>query len=207
MTSVVGFQGDQGSFSEEALIEYFGDVKRIHYPTFEVLVSKVIEGEVAYGVLPVENSSTGGIKDVFDLLKSEEIFIVGQVIRPISHNLMAIEGTDLNQIRKIYSHPQALDQSKVFLGALKDVELIPYKNTASSAKYVATLKDPTLAAVASKRAADCYGLSLLAEDVQYNSHNYTKFIVIKRELEIGADANKISIIIDVNHEPGPCLRA
>jgi len=202
MVSVIGFQGDRGSFSEEALLEYFGDVDRINYPTFDTLVEKVIAGEVAYGVLPVENSSTGGIKEVYDLLKSQDVFIVGEVIRPISHNLLAIKGASVDKLTKIYSHPQALDQSKVFLGQLNNATLIPYKNTASSAKYVQELGDPTVAAVASKRAAQCYDLNLLSEDIQYNSHNYTKFIVIKKELEVSNDADKISIIIDVNHEPG-----
>jgi len=206
MSTVIGFQGDIGSFSEEALLEYFGDVERLNFPSFELLVEKVISGDIAYGVLPVENSSTGAIKEVYDLLKLKEIFIVGEVIVPISHNLLGIKGTCVDKIRKIYSHPQALDQSKVFLNSLSDATLIPYRNTASSAKYISDLNDPTFAAVASKRAATCYGLSIIQEDIQYNSHNYTKFIVLKNEMEIGDKADKISLIIDVNHEPGALFK-
>ncbi len=206
MQTVIGFQGDVGSFSEEALLEYFGDVERKNFPTFEMLVERVITGEVAYGVLPVENSSTGGIKDVYDLLKSKDVYIVGEVVRPISHNLLGVAGTSVDKIEKVYSHPQALDQSKVYLETLTEAMLIPYKNTASSAKYIASLGDPGVTAVASKRAAECYGLDILAEDIQYNTHNYTKFIVIKNEMEIGEDADKISIIIDVNHEPGALFK-
>lgn len=200
----IGFQGDIGSFGEEALIEYFGDVERVNFPTFEALVDKVLSGDVSYGVLPIENSSTGAVKDTYELLKKEDIFIVGEIIRPISHNLLAISGTTVDKIEKIYSHQQALEQSKVFLGALEQVSLIPYQNTASSAKFVSELKDPTVAAVASKRAASCYDLTVLAEDIQYNSQNYTKFVVLKKDMEIQEDANKISLIIEVKHEPG-CL--
>lgn len=206
MSTVIGFQGDIGSFSEEALLEYFGDVERANYSSFEMLVEKVIAGEVAYGVLPVENSSTGGIKDVYDLLKTKDIYIVGEVIRPISHNLLGIQGSSVENLKEIYSHPQALEQSKVFLKDLEGVTLIPYKNTASSAKYVKEQKDPRVGAIASKRAAACYGLEILAEDVQYNSHNYTKFIVIKNTMEVHDEANKISVIIDVNHEPGALFK-
>lgn len=206
MTSAVGFQGDRGSFSEEALLNYFGDVERRNYPSFEMLVEKVIAGEVAYGILPVENSSTGGIKDVYDLLKDKTIYIIGEVIQPISHNLLGIPGSSVDKLEKIYSHPQALDQSKVFLNGLTNVTLIPYKNTASSAKLVEEMKDPSIGAVASKRAAECYGLSTLKEDIQYNTHNYTKFVVLKKELEIKETADKISLIIDVNHEPGALFK-
>jgi chorismate mutase/prephenate dehydratase len=206
MSTVIGFQGDRGSFSEEALLKHFGDVERRNFPSFEMLVEKVITGEVAYGVLPLENSSTGAIKEVYDLLKTEQVFIVGEVIVPISHNLLGIRGASVDKIKKIYSHPQALDQSKLYLGKLAGAELIPYRNTASSAKRVSDLEDETIAAVASKRAAECYGLTLLEEDIQYNSHNYTKFVVLKNEMEIGDKAKKISIIMDVNHEPGALFK-
>lgn len=206
MTSVIGFQGDSGSFSEEALLTYFGDVERKNYPSFEALVDNVIAGEIAYGILPVENSSTGCVKEVYDLLKDKEIFIVGEVISPISHNLLSIAGSSVDKLKKIYSHPQALDQSKVYLSELSNVTLIPFKNTASSAKFVQEMNDPSIGAVASKRAADCYNLSVLTKDIQYNSHNYTKFVILKRELEIKEAADKISIIIDVNHEPGALFK-
>ena len=200
----IGFQGDAGSFGEEALIAYFGDVERLNFPTFEALVDKVLSGELTYGVLPIENSSTGAVKETYELLKKEDIFIVGEVVRPINHNLLAVSGSSVDKIKKIYSHQQALDQSKVFLSSLEGVSLIPYKNTASSAKYVGELKDPSVAAVASKGAASCYGLEILAEDIQYNSHNYTKFVVLKKTMEIKEGANKISLIIEIKHEPG-CL--
>ncbi|MBN2900070.1 MAG: bifunctional chorismate mutase/prephenate dehydratase, partial [Clostridia bacterium] len=207
MSARIGFQGDMGSFSEEALIEYFGNVERFNFATFEALVEQVLSGVVEYGVLPIENSSTGGIKEVYDLLKAKDVFVVGEVIRPISHNLLAVEGTSVDKIKKVYSHPQALDQSKVYLNELKDATLIPYKNTASSAKYVSELMDGTVAAVASKRAAECYGLKILEEDIQYNSHNYTKFVIIKNEIEIRESAHKVSLIIEIKHEPGALFQA
>lgn len=204
----VCFQGVPGAFSESALIEYFGDdVERMNVEDFEDVFKSLKEGRCDYGILPIENSSTGGVSEVCDLLRKYGLFIVGEKSIKIDQNLLAIRGTDFSDIKQVYSHPQALSQSSEYLKVHKDWEIIPFRNTAESAKLVSELKDKSKACVASRRAAEIYDLETIAENINYNTNNHTRFIVIGKNLEVDEESNKISIVFSAPHKPGALYSA
>ena len=139
---VVGYQGVPGSFGNEAMLKYFKNIKEAKsYEKFEDVFKAVEDGEIEYGILPVENSSTGGIGTVEDLLKEYNLYIVGEECIRISQNLVGIKGATVDDIKEVYSHPQGFEQSTKFFDKHKDYNLIPYSNTAISAKLVSDLKD------------------------------------------------------------------
>ncbi len=197
------YQGVEGCFSEQALREYFGnEVRAINVKEFEDVFIELEKGRAEYGILPIENSSTGGISEVYNLLRKYGFYIVGEKCIKVEHNLMSIKGAELNNINEVYSHQQAFEQSKDFLKKYSKMKLIPYRNTAVSAKYVKEKNCKNKAAIASKRAAELYGLNILESNINHNMNNYTRFIVIGKEPEIDQNCDKISIIISVPHEPG-----
>jgi len=199
----VGFQGVPGSFSEEALIEHFGNsVTSKSFNEFEEVFEAIKNEEIDYGVLPVENSSTGGISEVYDLLRNYGLYVVGERCIKVSHNLLGIKGTKLEDIAEVYSHPQAFEQSATFFKNYPQLKLIPYYNTATSAKLVSEKNTNNIAAVASKKAAKLYNLDIIEENINYNTHNYTRFIIVSKNLEISKKSDKISVIITVPHKTG-----
>ncbi|MCY6959241.1 chorismate mutase [Clostridium brassicae] len=199
----VGFQGVKGSFSEEALLEYFGsDKDTYNVESFEAVFEAINNDEINYGVLPIENSSTGGISDVYDLLRKYGFFIVGEKIIKVNHNLLGIPGSKLENIKEVYSHIQAFCQSDEFLKKHDDWKCIPYRNTAISAKYIKQDNCKYKAAIGSKRCAEVYGLDIIEKNINYNKNNYTRFIVVGKELECDYDYNKVSIILALPHKSG-----
>ncbi|MDD3225379.1 MAG: chorismate mutase, partial [Clostridium sp.] len=199
----VGFQGVPGSFSYEAFIKYFSkNAPFSNYNTFEDVFTAIKACEINYGVLPIENSSTGGISEVYDLLKRNSLYITGEKCIKVSHNLLAKKGTTLTDITEVYSHTQAFEQSSTFLKNHSNFKLIPYYNTAISAKLVHDRADKNIAAIASKEAAKLYGLDILEENINYNLSNYTRFIIISDKLQYNNSCNKISIILGVSHKTG-----
>ncbi|WMJ79801.1 chorismate mutase [Clostridium sp. MB40-C1] len=199
----VGFQGVKGSFSEEALLEYFGSNKNTYnVESFEDVFKAINNDDIDYGVLPIENSSTGGISDVYDFLRKYGFFIIGEKIIKVNHNLLGIPGSKLDNITEVYSHIQAFCQSSEFLKKHNDWKCIPYRNTAISAKYVKEENCKCKAAIGSKNCAEVYGLDIIEGDINYNKNNYTRFIVIGKELEYDCDCNKISIILALPHKSG-----
>lgn len=202
------FQGVPGAFSESALMEYFGDdADRIHVDEFEDVFKALKEDRCDYGILPIENSSTGGVSEVCDLLRKYGLYIVGETSIKIDQNLLGLKDAKLTDIREVYSHSQGLEQSSEFLKSNKNLTPMPYRNTAESAKLVSELKDKTKAAIASKRAADIYDLKVLSENINYNTNNHTRFIVIGKNLEVNEDSNKISIVFSAPHSPGALYSA
>ncbi|MGL5869201.1 chorismate mutase [Clostridium chrysemydis] len=200
---IIGFQGVLGSFSEEALIEYFGEnTKSKSYETFEDVFKGIDKGEIKYGILPVENSCTGGISEVHDLLIKYDFHIVGEESIKISHNLLGVKGSSLKDIKEVYSHAQGFSQSSDFLKEHKDLLLIQFKNTAISAKKVMDSKDKTLSAIASKRAADIYNLDILKEGINNIDSNKTRFIIVAKELLKSKDSNKVSVVFSLEDKPG-----
>ena len=153
-----GYYGDKGSNSQQAMIDFFGDEKGDSFATFEDIFIALKEDKIQYGVLPIENSSTGAITEVYDLLRKYDFFIVGEQWQGINHCLLGVEGTRLEDVKEVYSHPQAITQCDNYLSGGK-WRIIPYKSTASSAKLVAEQKDKSKTAIASKRNAQLYGLS------------------------------------------------
>ncbi|WP_186428634.1 prephenate dehydratase [Clostridium sp. BSD9I1] len=199
----VGFQGVPGSFSEEALLEYFEDEVTIHnVREFEDIFRALKNNEIDYGVLPIENSSTGGIVEVYDLLRKYGFFIVGERTIEVNHNLLGIKGTKIEDIKEVYSHPQALQQSGEFLKDYPHWEKIPYRNTAASAELIKNENSKGKAAIGSKRAGQIYNLDIIKENINYNKNNYTRFIVIGKNLELQSHYDKISTILTLPHKAG-----
>ena len=199
----IGYQGVEGSFSEEALIKYFKSYDEVkNYEEFIDIFEALKNDEIKYGVLPIENSYTGAITDVYDLLVKYNFYIIGEECIKINQHLLGINNTDINKIKEIYSHLQGFAQSKGFLNTLDNVRLIPYHNTAISAKYVSELKDETKAAIGSMRSAEIYNLDVLKENINDNKDNHTKFIIIGKKLNYDMNCNKISVVFSLEDKAG-----
>lgn len=199
----VGYYGEPGSFSNEAQVQYFGEeVKACSYTNFEDVFVALKNDEIKYGVVPVENSSTGGITEVHDLLRKYGLYIVGEKIVKINQHLLGVEGTTINDIKEVYSHPQGFKQSDVFFKQHPNMELITYYSTSKSAKLVAEKNSKVYAAVSGNMAAKMYNLNIIEKNINFNSNNYTKFIIIGKELEINKKSDKISILISIPHKVG-----
>lgn len=198
----VAFYGAPGAFTEQALIDYFGDGREsLSCQEFEDVFSALKDGRADYGVLPIENSSTGAITQVYDLLGSYGFFIVGERRLRISQNLVGTAGASLETVRAVYSHEQGFEQASAFLAQHPAWEHVPYYSTSRSARHVARANDPALAAIASARAAALYGLEVIAPDIQNNQNNSTRFIVIAREME-PEGADKVSLAFTLDNESG-----
>lgn len=199
---VVGYQGVEGAFSYQAMKEYFGDVSSKNYHTFEAVYQALKQGEIDYGIVPLENSSTGAVNDNYDLVRDYDCFIVGEHSIHVGQHLLALPNTKLEEIQEVFSHPQALAQSSNFLSKYPNILQTDYTNTAASAKYVSEQKDKTKAAIASKDAAKLYGLEVIEEHIENVSSNQTRFIVIGNRLEHTVNSNRVSIVFTLEHKSG-----
>ena len=186
---------------DQAMKSWFGDIEGINYPHFEDVYKALEEGDIDYGVLPLENSSTGAINDNYDLLTKYGFYIVGEQSITIDQNLLGIKGTALEDIKDVYSHVQGLKQTSEFLNA-HHIEGHEYLNTAAAAKYISEAQDKTIGAIASSEAAKLYNLDIIAKAIQNDQSNHTRFIIIARQYEIRPSANRISMVFTVNHEVG-----
>jgi len=203
----LGFQGLIGSFSEEALLKYFGeDINTTPYEEFEDVFEALKNNEIDYGILPIENSWTGAISQVYDLLSKYGFYIIAEECIKIDQHLIGIEGTTVETIKEIYSHPQGFEQSDEYLKNHHDWKLIPYRNTAISAKMVQDLNDKSKAAIASERAAKIYNLNIIKESINNNKDNHTKFIIIGRDLLVSENCNKTSVVFSLEDEAGTLYR-
>lgn len=199
----VAFFGERGSYTEQAMEEYFGkQVKSYSVKKFKKVMSMLKHGEADYGVLPIENTSTGGITDIYDLLYEYDNTIVGEHIIKIKHALLGLEGATIDTLQTVYSHPQGILQCSKFFEPYDDISLVEFASTSGSAKKVTEDKDPTQAAIASVRAAKEYGLKILAEEINDEETNATRFIIITRKKEFLEHSNKVSICLEVPHESG-----
>ncbi len=200
---VVAYQGIPGANSETALIKFFGEnTKKTNVMTFAEVLDAIDTGEADYGVLPIENSSTGSISGVFDLLESRRFYIVGEVEVDIQHCLVGLKGAELRDIRAVYSHEQGYMQCKEFFKSYPKMEFQPYFNTAMAAKMIAGLGDISNAAVADGRTASLYGLEVLAENISSIDTNITRFAVVARSGITLPEYNKISIMFTLPHQSG-----
>lgn len=200
----VSIQGEEGSYSEEAGIKYWGkSVVFIPKRSFEDVISSVEKGETDYGLLPLENTLIGSIAHTYDLILESHLPIIGEVITPVSHCLLSVKKVDIDQIRRVYSHPAALSQCSTFLQGLKDCEIIPIYDTAGSAMKISREKDPSAAAVASRLAAQLYNLEIIAEKLEDYPNNQTRFIIIGTRVEESSLKHaKTSIVFTTLHQPG-----
>ncbi|AOZ96657.1 chorismate mutase / prephenate dehydratase [Butyrivibrio hungatei DSM 14810] len=201
--SRVCFQGAAGSYSEEAMKRFFGeDVNSIAVETFRDAMAVLEDGSCDYAVLPIENSTAGVVSEIYDLLAEYEHYIVGEQIIEIKHCLMGVSGATLEDIKTVYSHPQSLMQSAKFLSDHSNISQISMKNNAFAAKKVAEDGDKSQAAIASKRAADVYGLEVIEEGVNQADSNSTRFIIVTNQKVFLKSASKISICMEIPHETG-----
>ncbi len=199
----IGFQGVEGSFGHQAAIEYFEtDSEFKDYMSFEDVFKGLLNREIDYGVLPIENSSTGSISSVYDLIGEYGFYIVGEKCLRIKQNLVGLKGASIDDIKEIYSHSQGFEQSSSFLKKHQEWRLIPYHNTAYSAKIVALSKDFTKAAIASEKAAKLYNLDIIEKDINDNENNYTRFVIISRKALEYVDTSKISVMFSIKHRVG-----
>lgn len=197
----VAFQGEHGAFSEDAVVNFFGSPKTLPYPSWSEVFEAVFQGEVEYGVVPVENSQAGSINETYDLLLQYPLYIVGEINLRVNHCLLALPGQRLEDIEVVYSHPQALAQCQEFLSTLK-VKIVPSYNTAGSAKEINQNTMKGCGAIASSRAAQLYGLQILAADIQTNRNNYTKFFVISTQKAEKTEKSKTSLVFACKNLPG-----
>ena len=198
----VVFQGAEGAYSQAAMIQYFGEqVNSFHVETFRDAMIAIDEGSADFAVPPIENSTAGIVSEIYDLLVEFENYIVGEQIIRIEHCLMAVPGTEISDIRTVYSHPQSLMQSARFLNQY-GWQQISMQNNAFAAKKVAADLDKTQAAIASEYAAKLYGLEVLKKGVNQSSTNSTRFIIVTNQKIFRRDAKKVSICFEVPHESG-----
>lgn len=199
----IGYSGVRGAYADIAQNEYFGgQAEAICFGGFEEVFAAVEAGEVEYGVVPIENSYAGSVEQVYDLLHQYDVYIVGEQLIHIEHALLGLPGTQISQIREVYSHEQALVQSAEFLNAHPEWERIPYYNTAASAEYVSKMMDSSKAAIASEYTAGIYGLEVLQDSINTSDENTTRFIVIGAERRESREADKASVSFVLEHRPG-----
>jgi prephenate dehydratase len=208
---VVAFQGEAGAYSEAAGLEYFHSAARtVACHTFEDVFAAVSAGQVNNGILPIENSLAGSIHRNYDLLLRNELFIVGEYHHRVNHCLLALPGVKLEGLEQVHSHPQALAQCETSLARLK-LPGIAEADTAGSAKWLSESRNRKAGAIASRRAAQVYGLNILVENLEDNPANYTRFLIIAaKPLEVApssAENFKTSIVFSMPNRPGILYKA
>lgn len=198
----VVYQGVEGAYSEEAGYLYFGEnANYYNVESFEEVLKHVVEGKAAYGILPIENSSAGFVTGIYDLIDRCNLYIVGEQLLWIKQALLGIPGANTSDIKTVYSHPQALLQTKEFLDS-HGYETVALANTALSAKAVSEFNDITKAAVASVRAAKLYNLQVINECINSDEGNCTRFVVVSNKNVYLNKADNISIRFYLPHESG-----
>jgi chorismate mutase / prephenate dehydratase len=205
----VAFQGEPGAYSEEAAIRFFGkSTKGLPYESLDGVFEAVERGNAPFAMVPVENSLEGSITRAYDLLLDSPLMVCGETELRISHCLIAMEGASLDTIKYVYSHPQALGQSRNFLKQL-NAEIVPASDTAGSVRMIKETGKLECAAVASAKAAEIYGMKILAKEIEDNPHNFTRFFVLSKEDSPATGNDKTSIVFSLKHKPGAlydCLR-
>lgn len=197
-----------GAYSELAALEFFNrDITVIPKPTFAKVFEAVSGGEADHGVIPIENSLTGSIHDNYDLLLEHDLLITGEIKLRIMHNLLVNPGTRLEDIRRVYSHPQALSQCKDFLSCLEGVDLISVYDTAGAACRIKETGLHEEASIASAQAAYDYGLEILKSGIESNPKNFTRFIILSRELAEPAEDSKTSLVFSTRNIPGALFKS
>lgn len=197
----VACQGIEGAYSQIASEKFFELPNITYFSNFNAVFSAIEKGLCEYGVLPIENTTAGSVKEVYELMRKHNFKIVRSVRVKVEHNLLAKSGTKIQDLKVVYSHEQAISQCGNFLATLpKGVKIIPVENTAVAAKMVA--EECNAGAISSIYCAEQYGLNILARNIQDNGNNQTRFICISNKLEIYPGSNKTSITLVIPHKPG-----
>ncbi|MBQ9714886.1 MAG: chorismate mutase [Clostridia bacterium] len=197
----VGLAGTTGAYAEKAAKKLFPQMQPKFYTHFGDVFDAVDKGEIKYGIVPIENSTAGSVNEVYDLLKEYDIKIVGSQRLTVNHCLLGQPGAEIGDIKKVYSHPQALYQCKKFLDA-NGIQPVEESNTAVACELVAKMGDKTVGAIGAENNAQKNGLSVLKCGVQNAEHNFTRFIVISKQMTISPDADRLSLMVSLKHKPG-----
>lgn len=200
--ALVACQGAEGSYQQQATEKLFRYPDILYFGTFDKVFEAVEKGMCQYGILPIENSTAGSVTQVYDLMEKHHFYICGAVKLRIDHRLMRKNGGSDVPIAEVVSHEQALRQCSRFLEAHPEIKVTPMENTALAAGYVASCGRDDVACIASKACAGLYGLDIVADAVSNADSNYTRFICISRKMEVYPLANKISLMLNLAHEPG-----
>lgn len=203
----IAFQGEPGAYSEAAALRFAPDASVLPCRSFDDVFAAVQEGRATLGALPMENSIGGSIHRNYDLLVEHELPIVGEVELSIDHCLLARPGVALEDLRVVYSHPQALAQCEQYLKGLPGVDIIAVYDTAGGAKMVHEEARTDVAAVASRRAAEVFDLTILAESIQDYAINLTRFVLIGRKAVPAGEATKTSLVFSLKSTPGSLWKA
>ena len=201
-TGMVACQGVEGANSQMACDRLLPRGSIVYVKSFEAVAAAVESGLCKFGVLPIENSSNGSVRAVYQLLQEHDLSVVRSTRLCIRHELLALPGVKQEEITEIYSHEQAIGQCSRFLGGLSGVRVIPCGNTALAAKQVAERGSRTAAAISSHPCAALYGLECIGEHIQDSDNNYTRFICIAKDPVIYAGASRISLILAFDNRPG-----
>ena len=201
-TGLVACQGIEGANSQVACDRLLPRGNIVYVKTFEAVAAAVESGLCKFGVLPIENSSNGSVRAVYQLLQERSLSIVRSTRLCIRHELLALPGVKLEDVTEIYSHQQAIGQCSKFLDGLKDVKVIPCDNTAVAAKMVAESGSRHAAAISSHPCAALYGLECISNTIQNSDNNYTRFVCVTKDPAIYAGANRISLVIAFENKPG-----
>jgi prephenate dehydratase len=204
------FQGERGAFSELAAIEYFGSGHRaMPVAQWEDVFKSVEEGKAGHGIIPIENSLGGSIHKNYDFLLRHDLSITGEIYLRISHFLLANKGTAFKKIKKIYSHPQGFEQCREYLKKFDKIELVPVSNTAVAARIIKDQGLTDAAAISSMQASIDYDLHILGKNIEDNSENITRFLVLSKKdriFAIGAEM-KTSVVFSLKNVAGSLFRS
>lgn len=204
----VAFQGEPGAFSEEAALQLLGkQTETVPCRTFEALFSSVSDEIADYALAPIENSLAGSVHKSYDLLLESHLQVIREVILPIRHNLIGIPGAALEDIETAESHPVALAQCERFFRTHPQILRVPALDTAGSVREIILAGDLSRAAIAGKRAAQIYGGKLLLEHIEDHGENYTRFLLLAASPEPRDDADKLSLVVHLEHKAGALQRA
>jgi prephenate dehydratase len=199
----VGFQGESGSYSEaSARIQYPNpNYSFVPFRSFRELFEGVESSNVDLAVVPIENSTEGSVNETYDLLVEKPLYVIGEIYQKIHHCLIINKNSSPDEISAIYSHPQALAQCRKYIQN-RHLESIPMYDTAGSVKFIKETRNASAAAIASKHAAQIYDMKVVEEDIEDNSNNFTRFLIISNRYDSNTDDNKISVIFSISHTPG-----
>lgn len=199
----VGFQGESGSYSEaSARIQYPNpNYSFVPFRSFRELFEGVESSTVDLAVVPIENSTEGSVNETYDLLVEKPLYVIGEIYQKIHHCLIINKNSSPDEISVIYSHPQALAQCRKYIQN-RHLESIPMYDTAGSVKFIKETRNASAAAIASKHAAQIYDMKVVEEDIEDNSNNFTRFLIISKRYDSNTDDNKISVIFSISHTPG-----
>ena len=203
---LVACQGVEGAYSQIACEKMFKSPMIMYFKNFDGVFNAIEQGLCQYGILPIENSTAGSVKKVYDLMIHHKFSIVKTFRMKVDHNLIARPGAKLSEIKEIYSHEQAINQCSDFLKTLSGVTIVPVENTAVAASMVAQSGRLDVAAISSHTCEELYGLVSLADSIQDEGNNRTRFICISKNLEIYPGSDKTSIMMILPHKPGALYR-